>query len=307
MWARIRAIARGADVSSGSICLMNAMEPTLSSVGGCITCGHACSAVAVRGSRSATGEPIIARNFDYLPMVQPYHIIRESRPVNALASLQFTVAPVAGAIDGINEAGLCITYDYAFTLDVPAAPAPSISMIISGALERCRTVSDAADYISIRPRWGGGILMLADETGDVASLEISGTRSWLRRPSRDEDHLFHTNRFCGPDTKAVEAPLDAVLDKRAPRALRGKRVHESAERRDARWSELLARPQSFAVDQLAALLADHGAEGKPSDHTPCVHGAYWNTTTCMQLLPRSRTMRIAFDRPCEAKYREWSL
>ena len=50
-------------------CLFNALEPVLSSVGGCTACPGACSAVAVRGSRSITGEPMVARNFDYLPLI----------------------------------------------------------------------------------------------------------------------------------------------------------------------------------------------------------------------------------------------
>jgi len=133
---RLAGIAEGARVGRGAICLCNALEPLLSSVGGCITCGHACSAVAIRGDRSATGEPVIVRNFDYLLLAQPYYIVRETRPARGFRSLEFTLAPLAGAVDGLNEAGLGIVYDYAFALDQPAAPAPSISMAISGALAR---------------------------------------------------------------------------------------------------------------------------------------------------------------------------
>ena len=130
---RLSGIAEGAGMGHGTICLFNALEPLLSSVEDCITCGHGCSAVAIRGGRSANGEPVIARNFDYLSLAQPYQIVRESRPAGGLRSLEFTVAPLAGAVDGLNEAGLAIVYNYAFTLDRPAAPAPSISMVISGA------------------------------------------------------------------------------------------------------------------------------------------------------------------------------
>ena len=59
-------------------CLFNALEPVLSSVGGCIACPGACSAVAVRGSRSITGKPMVARNFDYLPFFPKSRRIRVS-------------------------------------------------------------------------------------------------------------------------------------------------------------------------------------------------------------------------------------
>ena len=61
---------------------------------------------------------MVARNFDYLPLIQPYYLIRESRPQGRLRAFEFTTAPLVGAVDGMNEAGLCITYNYGFTTDV---------------------------------------------------------------------------------------------------------------------------------------------------------------------------------------------
>ena len=304
---RLDGITEGAEVSRGTICLFNAMEPFLSSVSGCITSGHGCAAVAIRGTRSAAGEPVIARNFDYLPLIQPYYVVRESRPVHGLRSLDFTTAPLAGAVDGMNEAGLCIVYDYAFALDKPASPAPSISMVISGALERCRTVTEAAAYVDAHPRWGAALLMMADAGGDIASLELSSTRSQLRRPPPGEDCCFHTNRFQTAQMQGVQVPADAVLDHRAPVALRGLRVHESADRRDERFRQLLAGGKPLGLTDLATLMADHGPDGRPSMFTPCVHSDFWNTTSCEQWLPRSRRLRIAFDRACQARYQEFGL
>ena len=105
---RLAGIAEGAGIGLRTIHLFNALEPVLSSVAGCTACPGACSAVAVRGRRSITGEPMVARNFDYLPLVQPYYLIRESRPQGGLRALEFTTAPLVGAVDGMNEAGLCI-------------------------------------------------------------------------------------------------------------------------------------------------------------------------------------------------------
>ncbi len=304
---RLEGIAEGTRVGHGAICLFNALEPLLSSVGDCISCGHGCSAVAIRGNRSAAGEPVIARNFDYLPLVQPYHVVRESRPAHGFRSLDFTIAPLAGVVDGMNEAGLCIAYDYAFAADKPGAPAPTISMVISGALERCRTVAQAVQYMVTRPRWGAALLMMADAEGDIASLELSSTRSGVRRPPPSEDCCYHTNRFLTSEMQSVQFPADAVLDHRAPAAVRGERLHASAERRDERFKQLLAGDKPLGLDDLASLMADHGPDGQPGAFTPCVHSDFWNTTACLQLLPRSRRLRIAFDRPCQARYQEFGL
>ena len=307
MSQRLEGIAEGAGVSLKAICLLNALEPLLSYVGGCTACPGACSAVAVRGRRSATGEPIVARNFDYLPLVQPFYLVRESRPQGKLRAFEFTTAPMAGAVDGMNEEGLCITYDYGFTTDEPSAPAAPISLAISEALGRCGTVPEAADWITSRPRWGGGLLMLCDASGDIASLELSSTRSHLRRPAVGEDVLFHTNAFSSDTMREVQVPLDAVYTDNSPTPLRGRRLHQSSEVRDQRFKQLLAETEILGADELGAVMADHGPTGTPNDNTPCVHGSYWNTTACLQFFPRSRRMRVAYDSACRARYEEVEL
>src|SRR5262245_56344511 len=107
---RLRGIAEGANISINSLYLLNGLEALMASVAGRVRMPAlaACSAVAVRGSRSVDGQPMIARNFDYLPVVQPFYALRETRPPGGLRSLEFTTAPLAGAIDGLNEAGLVI-------------------------------------------------------------------------------------------------------------------------------------------------------------------------------------------------------
>ena len=304
MHQRLAGIAEGAGISLKSVSLCNALEPLLSSVGGCTVYPGACSAVAVRGRRSATGEPIIAKNFDFLPLIQPYYLVRESRPHGRRRAGEFTTAPFAGAYDGINEDGLCITYNYAFTTDTPTGTPAPISMAIAEALERCGTVSEATAWIASRPRWGGGLLMLADATGDIASLELSSTRSQVRRPGPGEDVLFHTNALVSAPLRDVQIPWEAVYTDRAPMPLRGERLHESAERRDRRFTELLAKTDVIGAAELAAIMADHGPDGIPDACTPCVHSTYWYTTACVQLFPRSRRMRVAYDTACQARYED---
>jgi hypothetical protein len=165
-------------------------------------------------------------------------------------------------------------------------------------------VTEAAEWIASRPRWGGAILMLADASGDIGSLELSSTRSHLRRPAPGEDALFHSNLLSGEALREIQCPMDAVFTDRAPTPLRGQRLHESAERRDRRFAELLARTGVFDEDTLAALMGDHGDEGVPGRYTPCVHSDYWNTTACLQFFPAARRMRVAYEPACCARYAE---
>jgi len=301
---RLLGLADGAGVNPSVPYLFNALEPLLSYIGGSTACPGACSAVAVRGRRSARGEPMIGRNFDYLPLVQPFYTMRECRPNDGYRSVEFTVAPLVGAVDGMNERGLCITYDYAFTTDAdPVSPIP-ISVLIGETLQRCSTVTEAAAWMAARPRWGGGLLMLADAEGDLASLEMSATRSHVRGVAPGEDFLFHTNCFSSPAMREVQIPDDAIYTPTAPTPLRGQRVHQSSERRNQRYQELLASLPVLDEDLLSAILADHGANGAPSENTPCMHSSYWHTTACLQFFPKSRRMRVAFDSACQARYQE---
>ncbi|MBI4425185.1 MAG: hypothetical protein HY554_15750, partial [Elusimicrobia bacterium] len=171
----------------------------------------------------------------------------------------------------------------------------------------CATVEEAARWISSRPRWGGGLLMLADASGDIASLELSSTASRLRRPEAGGDALWHTNAFSTSEMKRVEVPGNAVFDHRAPKALRGRRVHESAERRASRLEKLLGGDDRLGADEIARRLGDHGADGQASDTTVCVHGSYWHTTAVLQYFPRARRMRASFTTACRTDWREFAL
>jgi hypothetical protein len=307
---RLEGIAAGAGVSLNTLYLFNGLEALMASVEGRIripALSAACSAVAVRGSRSANGHPMIARNFDYLPIVQPFFALRETRPAAGMRSLEFFTAPMAGAIDGVNEAGLCITYNYAFTLDKSAKTAGLISMAISEALARSRTVTEAADWISSRARSSGALLMLADEIGDIASLELSASHSQLRRPASGEDVIYHTNCFFHDEMCAVEVPAPAIFSDRAPAPIRGRRVLQSADCRRDRLAQLLPNHNALSPDQLQSLLSDHGPTGQPSDDSLCMHGTYWTTTASLQWFPLERKVRVAYGPTCQAKYTELQL
>ena len=304
---RLAGIADGARCRLNELHLFNALEPVLSSAADLtVPALSACSAVAVRGRRSATGAPMIAKNFDFLPLFQPLYVIRDSRPTDGLRSLDFTTAAFCGSVDGMNEQGLCITYNYAYAADPLSVSAP-ISMLIADAIQHCRTVAEATERIASHPRSGAGLLMLADSTGDIASLELSNTRSSLRRPSGDEDILFHSNRYRTAEMREVEVPREAVYSERAPTPLRGRRVLQSPEMRDRRLADLLAQTDRFGPDELAALMADHGPTGQPDADTICMHSSYWATTACLQFHPRSGRMRIAYDFACSARYTEIEL
>jgi hypothetical protein len=308
LYQRVQGIAHGSGLDQSSLWLIHALEGFLANLRDIADipppCG--CSALAIRGPLSATGEPIIAHNFDYLALIQPYYTIRESRPSGGFRSLEFTAAPLAGTVDGINEHGLAVTYNYGATIDQETI-APTISMRISEVLARFRTVPEAVDWLMHCPRWGSGLLMLADQQGALASVELSPTAAAMRQPRDGENYLFHANKFQCDSTKAVEVPIEAVFNRRAPRPRRGHRVYESSLKRIARFTELLSGAGPLSLEGLQKIMADHGKEARPSDTTICMHSDYWVTTACIQCLPRTRSIRVSYSTACQANYAEFAL
>jgi hypothetical protein len=308
MLERLRGIADGASLPFRALCFMNALESYLGSCSGRTLSAPpgACSALAVRGSRSRDGQPVVAKNFDYLPLAQPFFTLRESRPQQGWRSLDFAVAPQAGTVDGMNEQGLCITLNYAFATD-PAGPAPLVTMVIAEALAGCSTVAEAIAHVRQRPHWGAGILMLADASGDLASLELSNTRSAVRRPNPGSDWIAFTNVCRCPETMAVQVAEDAVFSNRVPAPLRGQPVVQWHSARAQRIEDLVNAHGPLDGDGLAAIMADHGPQGVADGSTPCVHTDYWRTTAALQWYPSQRALRVSYSTACTARYAEFSL
>jgi hypothetical protein len=308
MLARMQGIAEGAGLPLGSVCLMTAMEAFIGSVEGRTVAPPpgACSALAVRGTRSRTGEPIIARNFDYPSLLEPFFMFRESRPRGGFRSLDFAVAPQAGTADGVNEKGLAITVDYAFVTDA-ATPNPLVTMLIADALASCATVTEAVRRITASPRWGAGILMLADASGDLASVELSNTREGVRRPAAGVDWLLFTNVCHCPETCAVGVSESAAWSDKAPSPLRGGSVLQPHATRARRIEELFRDQSSLGPDELAAIMADHGPTGVPDGASPCVHTDYFQTTASLQWFPARRRVRASYGTACTAQYVEIAL
>lgn len=304
---RLRGLAFGAGVPFRKLALCGAMEAALSDLGAItsIPVTAACSAVALTRSAVRDGHPMLAHNFDYLPVTQPFYVVRRSLPLNQLRSVEFTVAPLAGAVSGVNEAGLCVTCDYAYATD-RGGPAPTVTMLLSEVLAQCRTVEQAVGLLSRTPRVGGGLLMLGDESGTIASVEISSTRLERRDPIQGRDRLGHTNRFHCPAMRAVEVNPQAVHGKRSPEALRGRRVHQSAEEREQTLQRLLDSESVFDRELLHGLMSSHGPSGEPSSGTICMHSNYWHTTASLQLFPVERRLRIAFSPTCMAEYSDFT-
>ena len=259
-----------------------------------------CSAIAATGSASRGGDAIVMHNFDHVPVVQKFLAVRRSKPVGKLSSVEFTLSPLLGAVDGVNEAGLGVTCNYAYVRD-SITPGPTITMLISRVLAEAESVGDAIECLQDWPRVGGGLLMLADSAGEVVSIELSNRRMAVRHPCNGI--IFHTNRLQCDSMRSVEIATSACYDHRAPSLLRGQRVHDSADLRSDAIAGLVMENGPLSLENLKTVLSDH-AHGE-SCNSVCMHGGYWSTVACTQLLPRDRKLRVAFSNTCQATLQDF--
>lgn len=305
--ARLLGIADGSGVPARELWLVQTLEALLGSVEGATSSVPlgACSTVWFDESSSPAGEPLIWHNFDYVRMIGPYLTVRESRPIDGHRSIEFTAAPLCGALDGVNEKGLAVTYNYGMSTE-PARPDPTISMRISETLAQAATVGEAVEYLQDCTRWGAGLLMVADASGNACSLELTSSRNGVRRPP-DDRPLVHTNKYHLEQTIESEVGEQVAFDARAPRSLRGERVLDSPMAREERLQELLAQVGRLDLGGLQTIMSDHGGGESGSLNTICMHSDYLQTSACIQCLPRSRTLRVSVGPACRAAFKEYSL
>lgn len=304
---RFVGICEGAELPEPQLALCALLEAVMSDLTGSsrtqpngLQAG--CSAIAVTGAASKDGNARVMHNFDHVPVVQQFFVVRRSNPTGKLRSVEFTFSPLLGAVDGVNEAGLGVTCNYAYVTDQLSA-APTITMLIGRVLAEATTVNEAIELIAQQPRAGGGLLMLADATGDVTSLEVSNSRVQAR--AAEDGVVFHTNRLQCRPMVALEIVSDAHYDHRAPTLLRGRRVHESADLRAEAIQHAVGGKLPLSLEDMHQILSGH-AHGD-SCNSVCMHGDYWSTTACTQLLPKERKLRVAFENTCQATLREFDV
>jgi hypothetical protein len=223
----------------------------------------ACTALAVTGTRSKSRQPILAHNFDLVESAGPLLSLRDCTVGGQYRYLGFSLAPMAGIIDGLNEHGLAISYNYAPTVDLQLGN-PPVSFAIEHLLGHCKTVEEAIELASQLPRSGGALLMLADASGAIASLEISAQYQQARY-SPNSEALFHSNAYQTSLMQQHELPRNSFYSPQAPAALRNRRVFQSAEARESRMGELLSRYGAIDEDALSAIMSDHGCDTNGRD------------------------------------------
>jgi hypothetical protein len=300
---RSKGIAEGGALDMSTLLLFQFME-LLVSPGKSNYSVPGCTSLALEPRRTRSGETIIAKNFDYPNDFSPYHLTCISEPQGRYRTLGCSKVVLPGMLDGMNEHGLTVTYNYGYATDTPTHYAP-ISLVIQEMLETCKNVDEAVEFMTRAKRAGGALLTMGDPDGRIRSLEISSNHAVARPPV--DGQIVNANHYRTEEMKRWEIPTDAIFSGKTPKEYHGLRVHESSERRLGRVQELLKEAEQLDEDAITTILRDHGEDNQPSNLTICQHGDFLGTTRSVLFYPKSRRIKVLYGNPCQNTYREFGF
>lgn len=193
---------------------------------------------------------------------------------------------------GINNAGLAVADTASRTTDM--GPGFHRYFLLTWLLVHCASVDEALAAIRRTTHTGSGLLVLADETGAVASVELGHRRVGIE--CGVAGRTGRTNHFVTP----AMAPYNLkVADSARSRT-------NSAQRWVALQPLLAGLPANAAPGDAASLLCHHDPLGHAGF---CRHGGDDLSTTIAGAIyaTRDRTLHAAFGQPCSAPWRRYAL
>ncbi len=300
---KLMGISKGAQIDIKTLLLIQASELLLT-IKKSEYYLEACTSIGFHSDLINKKETIIAKNFDYPNEFFPFQLTTFSNPEDTYKTLGCKMAPLPGILDGINEKGLSISYNLAYSNDIPRYFIP-ISIVLQELLETCKNTKEAIEFISKSKRGGNALLIIGDANDNIKSVEI--TPNDFEIYETNKNYLINTNHYQSQKLKKIDIPKNAVYSLKAPKQLQGIKVHESSHQRYKRTKMLLERKEIIDENYIKYILKDHGLENKPSSMTICRHDDHTSTLRSIILYPNKKKIKVLYGSPCENNYYDFSF
>lgn len=305
---RIKGIADGAKADIANLYVLQSLEVMADDVSYFVEKNSnvpvGCSSVCVLQNMFRSSQIIVGKNFDYLSEFNTEHIVRISKPKNGYKSIEITYKQLAGSHDGMNEKGLVVIYNYGLSIEKTQTRIP-ITILLQQLLERCANVEEALTFIKAFRYPNGAILTIADASNRAICVELTPEHIGIRTPQ--DGILVATNHYL-TEVKSYEIPYNAKFkSKNLPKELKGKRVHESSEKRYQRILEILKKRTKISVEDVEEMLKDHNNQKEGDDNTVCRHGGYLSTQMGVIFLPKLKKVKVFYGNPCKNDSTEFEI
>ncbi len=135
---------------------------------------------------------------------EPAWVLRESRPAVGFRSVEVTLPWLVTSVAGLNEGGLAVVGGPLLWGAPGREGNPTSLLLVQEWLQRFPDLDGALDWCSKRPVEGEESLLLADATGALATVVVSGRERRIQRGA-GELHL-EGGEPLPPDRAATEGP-----------------------------------------------------------------------------------------------------
>lgn len=283
-------IATGAGVSLEEIMFLNARSEIMSIKPDPKAWVGECTALGLTKERTATGEPILAQNWDWYKGVHKTCAVFRIKPTDGARALYLAEAGQLGKI-GVNEYGVGVLLNILFA-DEKVRHGLPVHVLLRLILNS-RETAEAVNLVKGARRAGGSHLLVGDARGHIAGLELTPTEVGVIKPKNGV--LLHTNHYCIP--------------KLAQRDIGRNLLTDTIPRFD-RAAALISTNRAWGIDNFTKIFTNH--EDGPSSicrHLNLSAPEFLHIITiagCIIDLSQ-RKMLISFGQPCRAPYFEIAL
>jgi isopenicillin-N N-acyltransferase-like protein len=163
-----------------------------------------CTAISVKPAASATGETLLAQNWDWVgSQREALVLLRVAEASDAPACLTLTEAGMLAKI-GLNAQGFGVCLNILRSTFDDGRPGVPVHVLLRALLKRS-SVRDAVAFASDLQFGGSSNVLCADLGGEAAALEVSPRGLRVVRAKDGSDTLCHTNHFLHPEAAAWQA------------------------------------------------------------------------------------------------------
>ncbi len=298
---RMTGIADGVGVSPNVILGMSSIETMAASFQFIL----GCTSLALGRKRSKSGKPLLAYNHDFPTFLKHHLFVRRSLPKHGYRSVQLTYPALPGSICGVNEMGVAVSLNHAFSTEPHNDGVPP-TMLIQEALDHCKTAEEALRLFRTTKFSCGSIATFVDKKGAIYSLELSQGRFGVRRPVQDLSLTL--NEYQLVPLREIEVPQEAFFHpKKFPKVFHGIPVHLSNWERRERFQTLLEGKRKLSISELKDYLSDHNGNGAGDIGTICRHHPTSDTIATAILHPQEGVLEVARGHACKAAYQKFAL
>jgi isopenicillin-N N-acyltransferase-like protein len=278
-------VSEGANVDSDDIGVVNALEAVT------IDALHLskCTSLALSETNTADGHVLIGHNEDWIPEDEPYVFVIHAEPDDEPPFLAMTYGALLPNI-GFNAYGIAQCCDSVYPNDsrigIPR-------LFVSRAVLAAKTPSEAIRRTLIPRRAAGYNHLLAHESGEIYSVEVSARKFAIIYAH--DGYMVHTNHYLDTNMQAIEYEPDELIATRV---------------RYFRSNRLLRETNQHTIKSIQAIQRDH----INFPNSVCNHAEddmdpldREKTINALVIDLSARAMHIAWGNPCINPYHTYYL